>query len=181
MLKVNKPPVNWNDIKLIIFDCDGVLTDGKIIYDNDSIEIKNFNAHDGMGFGLLHRAGIIPAIITGRSSKALSQRCKDVNIKHLYQGIAKKLAQAQKLIDKLHLEWQQVAYMGDDWNDIPTMQKAAFSIAPCDALPEIINLADFVTQRKAGDGAVRECIDYILYQKGIYEEVIQQYLAEITQ
>lgn len=180
MQKIDKPKVNWQEIKLIIFDCDGVLTDGKIIYNNDSVETKNFSAHDGMGFSLLHRAGIIPAIITGRSSKALALRCKDVNIKYLFQGVTKKLAQAQKLIDKLHLGWHQVAYMGDDWNDFPTMQKAAFSIAPADALPEIIRLADFVTQSKAGDGAARECIDYILYQKGVYQDVIGQYLAEIS-
>jgi len=184
MRKVNKPPVVWQDIKLVIFDCDGVLTDGKIIYGSENnynrIEMKNFNAHDGMGFMLLHQAGLISAVITGRSSTTLSQRCKDLHIKYLFQKVQKKLEKADKLLTKLNLQWNQVVYMGDDWNDIPCMDKAAFSSCPSDAMPEILKLADKVTKRKAGDGAVRELIDYILYKQGIYEKVVEQYLQEIS-
>ena len=162
-----------------IFDCDGVLTDGKITYDNNSIEIKNFSAHDGMGFALLHKSGLISAVVTGRSSQALTQRCKDLSIKYVYQGIQKKLDKVQKLIDKLSLNWNQVVYMGDDWNDIPVMNKSAFSVCPSDSTPEIKALTDLTTQSRAGDGAVRECIDFILYKKGLYEQVVQKYLQEI--
>ena len=181
MIKPQKPPIIWQDIKLIIFDCDGVLTDGKIIFNGEQIELKHFCAHDGMGFTLLHTAGIIPAVITGRSSEALSRRCKELNIKHLYQGIQKKLPRAQKLLHQLHLDWSQVAYMGDDWNDIPVMLKAAVAFCPADAMPEIKELADHVTLRAAGDGAVRECIDYLLYKQGIYDRVVEKYLQDVSE
>jgi 3-deoxy-D-manno-octulosonate 8-phosphate phosphatase (KDO 8-P phosphatase) len=184
MQKAAKPPVNWQDIQLVIFDCDGVLTDGKIIYcDRDyggTNEAKHFNAHDGMGFALLHRAGLIPAVITGRTSQALAKRCKDLSIKYLYQSVQNKLEKAYKLISKLGLSWSQVVYMGDDWNDVPCMQAAAFSVCPCDALPQIRLLADFTTEHIAGDGAARDCIDYILHKKGLYEQAVVQYLQEIS-
>jgi len=180
-MDINKSnSVNWNEIKLIIFDCDGVLTDGKIIYSEDNSELKNFSAHDGMGFFLLNRAGLISAVITGRSSKSLLKRCNDLSIKHVLQGIHKKLEAAQNLIDRLEIEWHQVVYTGDDWNDIPVMQKAAFSFCPANAMPEIQQLADYTTKRDAGHGAVREVIDFILYKKGIYNKIIEQYLDEIT-
>lgn len=185
--KKTKQPVVWNDIQLVIFDCDGVLTDGKIIYTDgmklqygEVVESKHFNAHDGMGFSLLHRAGLISAVITGRTSKALAKRCKDLSIKHVHQGVQNKLERAHKLISKLDLQWNQVVYMGDDWNDMPCMQAAAFSVTPVDAMPEIKALADYITTHVAGDGAARDCIDYILYKKGIYEEVVTKYLNEIS-
>jgi len=184
MQKASKSPVKWDDIQLVIFDCDGVLTDGKIIYCNSEslsiIETKHFNAHDGMGFSLLHRAGLISAVITGRTSHALAKRCKDLSIKYLYQGVQNKLEKAYKLINKLGLRWNQVVYMGDDWNDIPVMQTVAFSVTPVDAMPEIKALADYVTTHIAGDGAARDCIDYILYKKGLYEKTVAQYLNEIS-
>ncbi len=179
-----KPPVDWNQIKLVIFDCDGVLTDGRIVYGNyDTLcvaDTKNFNAHDGMGFTLLHYAGITPAVITGRSSLALSKRCKDLKIKHLYQGVQHKLEKANKLLAKLGLSWNQVAYMGDDWNDIPCMQAAAVSFCPVDACQEIRHLADVVTTLQAGRGAVRECIDHILYCQHRFEQAVRAYLSDIS-
>ncbi len=178
--KKDKPDVFWQDIKLVIFDCDGVLTDGKIIYSGEVLESKHFNAHDGMGFGLLHRGGLISAVITGRTSEALSRRCNDLFIQHVLQGVQNKLKVAQDLVNQLGLSWNQVAYMGDDWNDIPVMQSAAYSFTPCDAPSEIRKLADYVTPHAGGDGAVRDCIDFILYQKGLYEKVAAQYLQEIS-
>jgi 3-deoxy-D-manno-octulosonate 8-phosphate phosphatase (KDO 8-P phosphatase) len=180
MVKLPNKNVDWNSIQLVIFDCDGVLTDGRIIYDSDAIEIKNFHAHDGMGFILLNRAGLVTAVITGRTSKALEQRCKDLDIKNLYQGVQKKLKVAQKLLEKYRFTWQQVVYMGDDWNDMPVMQKCALSVCPYDAMPEIKHLSDAVTERKSCEGAARELIDFILYQKGIYEKVTQEYLEEMS-
>jgi len=180
MNKTEKPPVNWADIKLIIFDCDGVLTDGKIIHGGENLDIKSFHAHDGLGFNLLQMAKIVSAIITGRSSDALIRRCKDLQISNFCQGAAKKLFAAQKLLNKYRFKWSEVVYMGDDWNDIPVMQKVAFAVCPADAMPEIKELSDMVTERKSGDGAARELIDYVLYQKGIYEQVVEKYLKEIT-
>lgn len=184
MNKAIKPAVNWQSIQLVISDCDGVLTDGKIIYGQDdrftTMELKNFNARDGMGLALLHRAGMLSAVITGRTSSALLKRCKDLRIKHVYQKVQNKLEKADKLLTKLNLSWSQVIYMGDDWNDIPCMQQAAFSVCPADAPSEIQKLADLVTDRKAGDGAVRELIDFILKKKGIYDQVVDSYLQEIS-
>ncbi|MFO7659941.1 MAG: HAD-IIIA family hydrolase [Candidatus Cloacimonadaceae bacterium] len=184
MNKAIKPTVDWLSIQLVIFDCDGVLSDGKIIYGSNSnletMELKNFNAHDGMGFMLLHTAGLLSAVITGRTSSALSKRCKDLRIKHVFQKVQNKLEKADKLLTKLNLSWSRVVYMGDDWNDIPCMQQAAFSACPSDAMPEIQKLADLVTERKAGEGAVRELIDFILRKKGVYEQVVDSYLREIS-
>jgi len=186
-LKLPKPPksqVRWEQLRLVVFDCDGVLTDGSIIYgqtDNYfNVELKNFNAHDGMGMTLLHHAGLIPAVITGRSSRVLAKRCKDLKIRHLYQSIAKKIEAAEKLLNKLDLTWDQVVYMGDDWNDVPCMEKAAVSFCPSDACPEIRHLADIVTSAPSGHGAVRECIDHILYQQGTYETAVKSYLQDIS-
>jgi 3-deoxy-D-manno-octulosonate 8-phosphate phosphatase (KDO 8-P phosphatase) len=179
--KINKPEILWQEIKLVIFDCDGVITDGKIIYCGEELEAKHFSAHDGIGFMLLNRAELTCAVITGRSSVALERRCKDLRITHLCQGVMNKLEQTKKLLKELKLNWDNVAYMGDDWNDIPVMQTAAFSVCPADAMPEIKHLADFTTQRIAGDGAARECIDYILHKKGLYEKAVARYLQEITQ
>ena len=172
--------INWNAIKLIMFDCDGVLTDGKIIYTNDSVEIKNFSARDGMGFTILHKAGLPSAVVTARNSQALSQRCKELKINHLCQGIQIKLKESEKLLKQLKLKWNNVVYMGDDWNDIPVMKKAAFSVCPNDAAEEIKTMADMVTVKKAGEGAARECIDFVLCQKGIFEQTIQAYLKDIS-
>ncbi|PKN79619.1 MAG: 3-deoxy-D-manno-octulosonate 8-phosphate phosphatase [Candidatus Cloacimonetes bacterium HGW-Cloacimonetes-1] len=175
-----KKPVIWKDIRMMIFDCDGVLTDGKIIYSGEMLESKNFDAHDGMGFFLLNRAGLIPAVITGRSSKALSRRCEDLKIPHVLQGIKRKLDITEELLSKLGLNFSQVIYMGDDWNDIPVMQLAALSCCPADAMPEIRNITDYIATRNGGQGAARECIDYVLKNIGIYEKTVLQYLQDIT-
>jgi len=179
--KINKPEIQWQEIKLVIFDCDGVISDGKIIYCGEELEAKHFSAHDGMGFMLLNRAELMCAVITGRSSVVLERRCRDLRIPHLYQGVANKLEKAKQLLKELNLQWDNVAYMGDDWNDIPVMQSVAFSVTPADAMPEIKHLADYVTTRISGDGAARECIDYILHKKGLYEKAVSLYLKEITQ
>ncbi len=175
-----KKSVNWNNIKMMIFDCDGVLTDGKIIYSGEMLESKNFSAHDGMGFMLLRRAGIIPAIITGRTSKALSRRCEDLQIKHVKQGVQNKLAATQELLSELGFSLNQIVYMGDDWNDVPVMLQSAFSVCPADAMPEIANIVEYVTHRPGGFGAARECIDYVLRCMGLYEKAVLSFLDEIT-
>jgi 3-deoxy-D-manno-octulosonate 8-phosphate phosphatase (KDO 8-P phosphatase) len=181
MFKQDKKTVQWSSIELVIFDCDGVLTDGRIIYSGEVLEAKNFSAHDGMGFALLHKAGLTSAVITGRTSKVLTRRCEDLHIQYVLQGIKNKLEAAQKLLAELDLQWHQVVYMGDDWNDIPVMQKAAFSVCPADAIPEIIQLADFTTDHFGGDGAARDCIDHILRSKGLYEKAVSMFLKDITE
>lgn len=180
MQRMEKKPVQWKNIELVIFDCDGVLTDGKIVYSGEVLEAKHFSAHDGIGMSLLHKAGIIPAVITGRTSKALTRRCEDLKIKYVLQGVKNKLAVTKKLLEDLKLQWFQVAYMGDDWNDIPVMQKAAVSGCPADAIEEICKLANYITSHKGGEGAARDFIDYILKQSGAYNKAVCLFLQEIT-
>lgn len=180
MEKPSKPKLNWDKIKLMIFDCDGVLTDGRIIYGCKDEEMKNFDAHDGMGFMLLRQTDVKAAVITGRSSLALERRCRDLRIEHVYQGVAMKLQRTKELLVEMGLGFDNVLYMGDDWNDIPVMFQAAISVAPADAMPAVAALADMVTTHKGGKGAVRECIEHMLRNKGVYEQAVLAYLGEIS-
>ncbi len=168
-----KDPKN---IKLIILDCDGVLTDGGIIYNEQRIETKNFNAKDGLGLRMILNLGIEVAVITGRRSDLLEQRCADIGITHLYQQVRHKLRVADELIGSLGLTWDNVAAMGDDWNDMPMLDKAAISATPADAFPDVQAKVDIVTSRDGGKGAVREFIEWILKEQGRYEEAVQTLL-----
>lgn len=166
-------------IKLVCFDCDGVLTDGRIIYmqtDDDKIlEQKNFSARDGMGIMMLNRAGLIPAVITGRTSSVLERRCQDLKIKHFYQNIENKAIKMQELLDDLKLGWENLAYVGDDWNDYPILTRAAFAATPYDGEDAIKPYVDFICKKDGGKGAVREVIDLILQAQGLYEKSIEKY------
>ena len=179
MLKPNKRPVTWSDIKLLLFDCDGVLTDCRIIYGEKDQELKHFHGHDGMGFNLIRYTDLQVGVITGRSSAALSRRCNDLHIEHLYQNVGNKLQCLNELLAKLNLEYRNVVYMGDDWNDVPVMRKVALSAAPADAQAEILKIADWVSVRDGGHGAVRDLINYVLFRKGIIEKAVLHYLETI--
>jgi 3-deoxy-D-manno-octulosonate 8-phosphate phosphatase (KDO 8-P phosphatase) len=178
--KPNKPLLRWDKISLVIFDCDGVLTDGRIIYDSAGNESKNFDAHDGMGFILLRQTGIRSVVITGRNSPVLERRCQDLKVDFLFQGIQNKLEKATQLLSELGLGFDSVVFMGDDWNDLPLMFKAAISVCPADAMEGIKALNDKVTEHPGGRGAVRECIEYVLRSKGIYEQALLSYLNQIS-
>ncbi|MDD2231012.1 MAG: HAD-IIIA family hydrolase [Candidatus Cloacimonetes bacterium] len=180
LVKPSKRPVAWCEIKLLLLDCDGVLTDGRIIYGKQGQELKNFSAHDGMGFMLLKYTDVVIGIITGRSSEALQRRCEDLHIKHLHQNVRNKLLCLDELLTTLHLDYKNVAYMGDDWNDIPVMRKVAFSATPADAQPDIQKIADWVAPHNGGHGAVRDLINHILIHKGIYEKTVKQYIEDIS-
>ncbi len=172
--------MDFKKIKLLILDNDGVLTDGKIIYDNNQLESKNYNAKDGLGMKLLQFSGIELAIITGRTSKILEKRCNDLQIKLLFQGIRNKLRKTTGLLKELNLKWENIAYMGDDWNDIPVMEKCNISATPADAFEDIKSRVDLVMIRKGGEGAVREFIELILKEQGIYEESLQKLLDHLN-
>ncbi len=170
---------NINQIKLIVLDCDGVLTDGKIIYDNDQTESKNFSAHDGLGAKILSFSDIQIAVVTGRESLCLKKRCEDLRITLLYQSIQNKRQTIEKILEDLQLEWENVAYMGDDWNDWPAMKKAGLKTAPASANFAIKERVDWVSPRDGGDGAVRDLIDYILKKQGKYESCIEKFLIHL--
>lgn len=181
MIRPNKRPVNWPQIKLMVLDCDGVLTDGRIIYGNGGLDLKQFDASDGMGMMLLRQIELTVAVVSGRKSDALAQRCRDLKIPHLRQGIACKLPCVNELLEELGLEYDNMIYMGDDWNDVACMRRAALSVAPQNAHPEIHKVADMVTQRSGGRGAVRELIDFVLSKKGLYERAISGYLESVSE
>lgn len=166
-------------IKLIILDCDGVLTDGKIVYDNHRVESKNFSAHDGLGIKMLAFSGIRLAVVTGRTSQLLQQRCKDLNINMLYQHVDNKKNAVERILEQTGLSWENVAYMGDDWNDWPAMQFAAFKVIPQNAVSAFKRNADYITEKEGGNGAVRELIELLLTEQGIYDKVLQDFLDHL--
>ena len=150
-------------IKLLILDVDGVLTDGKLYFSDNGIEIKSFNIKDGLGLKLLLRHGIEVAVISGRKSIATKNRMHELGIKHVYLGIDDKIKTFDHLKKKLLLKNKNIACMGDDLPDTPLMQKVGFSIAVKDAVPKVRALADYITKATGGNGAVRETCELLLH------------------
>ena len=153
------------DIKLLILDVDGVLTDGKLYISDKGVETKSFHVRDGIGLKLLLDNEIDIAIISGRKSQATTKRLRDIGIKHAYYGIADKIKPFDELKKKLHLKNENIAYVGDDLPDLSVMQKVGFSIAVANSTSEILKVADYITKAKGGDGAVREACEIILNSK----------------
>jgi 3-deoxy-D-manno-octulosonate 8-phosphate phosphatase (KDO 8-P phosphatase) len=158
-------------------DVDGVLTDGRIIYDDHGSQIKEFNVRDGLGIRLLMDAGIPVCIMTGRDSKALAHRCEDLGISLLFQGVKNKSVELELLLQKTGVLPGNIAYAGDDLPDLPAMKKAGIPIAVSDACKEVISAAEFVTSAKGGRGAVREICEAILQSKGLWHRVLEGFGA----
>ncbi len=167
------------EVKLLLLDVDGVLTDGSITYTDEGIEVKTFNAKDGFGLNLLRQAGVEVGIITARSSKALIRRCQDLNIEHLHQGKRHKVEVYKSMLSDLNLEPRQVAYVGDDWLDLPMFGQVGFAITVADGMPELKEVAHYTTRSGGGHGAVREVCDLIIDAKGKYEELLAGYLERV--
>jgi 3-deoxy-D-manno-octulosonate 8-phosphate phosphatase (KDO 8-P phosphatase) len=163
-------------LKAAIFDVDGVLTDGRIYIGEQGEGFKAFSTLDGQGLKLLDQAGITPIIITGRDSPAVRRRVADLRLKHAVYGAKDKLAVAQPLLDRLDLQWPDVAAMGDDWPDLPLMMRAGFACAPAHAHAEAKARAHYVTQAAGGHGAARECCDLILIACGRYTALLNGHL-----
>lgn len=163
------------DIRLLLLDVDGVMTDGRIIYDGNGLETKFFNVKDGHGIKMLQRHGVEVGIITGRTSVVVDIRAKELGIALVYQGSLKKLESYNDVKLKTGLTDKQIAYMGDDVVDVPVMRRAGFSAAPPDSLPDVLAVADYVSSRGGGRGAVREVCDLILKGRGVWNEVVERY------
>lgn len=159
-------------IELLLFDVDGVMTDGRIIWDAQGVETKAFNVKDGHGIKLVQRAGVQVGIITGRTSPVVDLRARELGIEILYQGALVKLDCYQEIKQRTGLQDHQIAYMGDDVIDVPVMRRVAFSAAPADALPEVAAIADYVARSKGGMGAVRELCDLVLKGRGVWQELV---------
>lgn len=167
-------------IKLILMDCDGVLTDGQIILLPDGEEIKNFYVLDGQGISLAKEANLKIGIISGRRSKVLTRRSEELKIDFLLDKIHNKLAAYKTLITELNLDKSQVAFIGDDLPDLPVMQQVGLAIAVKNAVTEVKTIAHLVTKRKGGKGAVREAIEFILKAQESWDSLIAQYYRNKT-
>lgn len=167
--------VIMNNIKLIILDVDGTLTDGKIYYDNNGNEIKAFNAKDGMAISQAIKNGINISIVTGRRSSIVDRRAKELGIKYVYQGVNSKVEILDKLLCKLQLDINEVMYIGDDINDIEIMKKLKHSACPKDAVEEVKEISEIVSSKNGGEGAVREIIEIILKDQKKWVNIITKY------
>jgi len=167
--------VNLAEIKLLVMDVDGVLTDGTIIINDDGSEGKRFNLLDGHGIKMWHRASLSTAFISGRASSATTVRANQLDIKHVMQGCKKKLPVFESLLSEVGLSAEQVAYIGDDLMDLPLVKRAGFGVAVSNAVEELKRQADYVTSVPGGGGAVREVIEYILKNTGKWEALLGRY------
>lgn len=161
------------DILLLALDVDGVLTDASILLDDNGIETKRFNVRDGLGIATWLRLGLGLALITKRSGDALRHRCRELGIKNIVQGSPDKAAAVRDLSVQTGVELEHMAYVGDDWPDLPAMRLVGLPIAVADAAEEVKSAAALVTSRPGGRGAVREVIDGLLAAKGLMESALE--------
>jgi len=163
-------------IKLILFDVDGVMTDGSLYLADDGQEFKSFNSHDGHGIKMLKSSGVDMGIITGRTSKVVIHRAENLGIEHIYQGVEDKYSAYSELISRLKLSPEETAFMGDDVVDLPVMIRCGLAISVPDAPDIVKERSHYVTERRGGSGAVREVCEFILKSQGNYDEQINKYL-----
>jgi 3-deoxy-D-manno-octulosonate 8-phosphate phosphatase (KDO 8-P phosphatase) len=164
-------------VKLLLFDVDGVLTDGRLVIGDDGLEFKAFNSRDGHGIKMLQRNGIDVGIITGRTSDVVKHRVQDLKIKHVHQGCKEKLPVYRKLIKKLKLKPEQTAYVGDDVVDLPIMLQVGLAVSVQNAHPLVKQHAHWVTPSIGGYCAAREVCDMLLHAHGLYHSEMQRYLS----
>lgn len=165
------------DIKLLLLDVDGVLTDGNLIYSHEGKESKAFNTQDGFGLRMLQDSGVEVGIITARSSTALSRRSEDLRISHLYQGSSNKLDAYKEITRKTGLKPFEIAYMGDDWLDMVLLKRVGLAVAPANAVIEVQEMAHYICEQSGGHGAVREICDLILEARGELKKLLQYYMS----
>lgn len=163
-------------IRMVIFDVDGVLTDGSLFIGDDKQEYKAFNSKDGHGMKMLIRSGVDIGIITGRTSKVVEHRVADLGIKQVYQGCHDKLPVYEKLVDKLKLAHDEIAFVGDDIVDLPIMLKTGLAITVNDGHTLVKKYSHWATPSNGGRGAAREICEMIMHAQNNYESAVQQYL-----
>ena len=164
-------------IKLLALDVDGVLTDGIIYYSPAGDAMKGFSARDGMGISLARMAGLKTALITGRRSPMVEQRAKDLHIDYVIQDARDKLQALRQLCRETGIAMEEVSYMGDDLNDISLIRNVGFGTAPCDGCEEACKAAAFVSNFRGGYGALRELVEYILKNQGVWDDIVKHFLT----
>ncbi|MFC1804938.1 KdsC family phosphatase [Candidatus Omnitrophota bacterium] len=162
-------------VKLLLLDVDGVLTDGRIVYDSQGRDMKFFDVHDGLGVYLLKRSGISTILITAKGSKAIRPRAKDMQVDAVYEGILRKGDVLEKILKKYKVDATDVCFMADDLVDLSLMKKVGFPVAVFNAVPEIKQTAYYITLRHGGRGAVREVAELILKSQGKWSDAIKPY------
>ena len=163
-------------LKLLILDVDGVLTDGRLFFDNNGEEYKCFHARDGHGIKLLRQTGVEVAVISGRKSNSVALRMKSLGVEHVYQGHEDKIAALAEIMQKTSLKPEQVAHIGDDLLDLPVMTRVGLSIAVNDANDAVKGYADWCTNTVGGQGAVREVCDFIMQTQGTFDNILAHYM-----
>lgn len=163
--------------KLIITDIDGVWTDGSMYYDQTGNELKKFHTYDSAGVLFARLLNIPVAILTGETTEIVNRRATKLQINYLYQGVKNKVETAQKIIDELKIGFEDCAFIGDDINDLALLCKVGFSGAPNNAAEYIKEKVHYVTQKKGGEGAFREFVEYILKEQGVFEDVLQKAIS----
>lgn len=160
-------------IELVVLDVDGTLTDGKIIYTNNGDELKNFDVADGLAIAVwTKKFGKQAAIITGRQSKLVEKRAKELGIQHLHQGVHNKDEVLENILKQHNLSWHQVAAIGDDLNDYKMLKKVGFSCTPANGTHYLKDFVSYTCKNKGGEGAVREMFEYIFKEDGLEEEFL---------
>ncbi|MDO9140995.1 MAG: 3-deoxy-manno-octulosonate-8-phosphatase KdsC [Methylobacter sp.] len=174
----NKPALlaKARQLKLLILDVDGVLTDGRLFFDGEGNEYKSFHARDGHGIKLLRQTGVEVAVISGRKSASVALRMKNLGVEHVYQGHENKIAAFDEIIGKLGIRPEQAAHVGDDVLDLPVMLRVGLAIAVSDANFAVKQRADWCTELPGGQGAVREVCDFIMQAQGRFDDVLAAYL-----
>lgn len=162
--------------KLLIIDVDGTMTDGKIYLDDEGREIKAFSAHDGSSLNLLKETDIKVSFITGRESAALQNRARELGVGEVFQGVEDKIQVLQQLLEKYKIGLHEVAFIGDDYSDLPVMRQVGYSFAVANAREAVKEFAHYVTESRGGEGAVSEAVIKILKAQGLYDKIIGRYL-----
>lgn len=162
-------------IKLIVLDVDGTMTDGTIFLNNDGIETKAFNVKDGFSIVNGIKEGLKFGIITGRKSALVDKRAEELGIEYVFQGIGNKVEKLDELLKELNLAYEEVAYMGDDVNDLSVIKVAGLSAAPSDAVEEVLSKVHIVTKAIGGKGAVREFVEFIMKSQNKWKNVVKRY------
>ena len=175
-------------IKLLLFDVDGVLTDGKLFFPpsnngspTSAIEVKGFHAHDGIAISLARLGGIKTGLITKRSSETVALRARDLKLEFVHQGVSDKRACFEQVVQEAGLKLDEAAFVGDDVVDLPAMRAGGLAIAVKNARAEVKKEAHYVTPRAGGDGAARDAVEFILKAQGKWKRVIEDYIGERSQ
>ena len=166
------------NIKILVLDVDGTLTDGKIYVDDKDNSFKAFNVKDGFALVNWLKLGGEVAILTGKKSNIVEKRAKELGIKYIIQGSKNKKQDLKNLLKELNITFENVAYMGDDLNDLGVIKSVGFSACPKDSVQEVLEITNFISSKNGGDGAVREFLEHIMKKNGMWKKILEKYSNE---